>query len=312
MEAKVRGVPILMDKSGNFQAVVKLQEGINTIEISALDIYHNTTEKQLTFIKNDNKTQISEFFQPSTNLKIGNYYALLIGNNNYQHVNPLITPINDVYKIGKILKTKYGFSIKIITDAKRYQILDAFNELHTRITPLDSLLIYYAGHGYFDEAAKKAYWLPIDARKDSTTQWIISDSITSEIKRSEARHIMVVADSCYSGALTRERSIRPTLKTRNRYIEKLLNRTSRTLMASGGKEPVLDEGGGGHSIFAGAFIKALDEAEESMFTAEDFFYNYLRETVAGSAEQVPEYSVIRNSGHNGGDFVFKIHESKNE
>ena len=42
----------------------------------------------------------------------------------------------------------------------------------------------------------------------------------------------------------------------------------------------------------------------SAFTAQELFYEHIKEQVAGNAEQVPEYSTIKNSGHNGGDFVF--------
>ena len=65
-----------------------------------------------------------------------------------------------------------------------------------------------------------------------------------------------------------------------------------------------DGGGSGHSVFARAFIEALKDPGVSMFTAEQLFYDHIKETVAGSAEQVPEYNIIKNSGHKGGDFVF--------
>ncbi|MCP4138694.1 MAG: hypothetical protein GY755_00105 [Chloroflexi bacterium] len=40
------------------------------------------------------------------------------------------------------------------------------------------------------------------------------------------------------------------------------------------------------------------------FTAEELFYSYIKERVAGNSDQIPEYNIIRNSGHNGGDFIF--------
>ena len=75
-------------------------------------------------------------------------------------------------------------------------------------------------------------------------------------------------------------------------------------MASGGNEPVSDGGGGKHSIFASVFIDALKSANQRFFTAEDLFFNYIKEPVVGRASQTPEYSTIRNSGHDGGDFIF--------
>ena len=75
-------------------------------------------------------------------------------------------------------------------------------------------------------------------------------------------------------------------------------------MASGGNEPVADGGGGDHSVFAAVFLNALKSADQKFFTAEDLFFNFIKEPVVGRAAQTPEYSTIRNSGHDGGDFVF--------
>ncbi|MBI5749278.1 MAG: formylglycine-generating enzyme family protein, partial [Nitrospinae bacterium] len=85
-----------------------------------------------------------------------------------------------------------------------------------------------------------------------------------------------------------------------------MERPSRTLMASGGNEPVADEGGSGHSVFADAFLRALKEADKGIFTAEELFHGRVKSSVAGKSDQVPEYNDIKNSGHDGGDFIFKL------
>jgi hypothetical protein len=79
---------------------------------------------------------------------------------------------------------------------------------------------------------------------------------------------------------------------------------SRTLMASGGDEPVSDKGTDGHSVFAYAILKALDTEASPVFTASDLFFTKVRQQVAGRSEQLPQYSIIRNSNHDDGDFVF--------
>ncbi len=95
-------------------------------------------------------------------------------------------------------------------------------------------------------------------------------------------------------------------KTRSGYIKKkLLEKETRVLIAGGGNEPVSDSGGGANSVFAKAVIKALKETERTVFTAEEIFVGRIREFVAGNAGQPPEYSLIMDSGHDGGDFVFR-------
>ena len=145
----------------------------------------------------------------------------------------------------------------------------------------------------------------MDAQSDSDTNWIIVDTVTSNIKRMPSMHVLVVSDSCYSGTFTR-RAVADlgTTEKRKRYLQKMQSKKSRTLLASGGNEPVSDIGGEGHSVFAKAFLVGLQSMEKKEFTAEELYSMYIKEMVAGSSEQTPEYNIIRNSGHEGGDFVF--------
>ena len=237
------------------------------------------------------------------------YHALIIGSNNYKHLPKLKTAIADAKAVEEILRTKYGFKTKLLIDATREDILNGMNDLRKGLGENDNLLIYYAGHGEFDKTADKAYWIPVNAERDNPTNWIIADDITSNIKRITSKHILIVSDSCYSGTLTR--AVSGDLSKsgeRNEFIKKMMEKPSRTLMASGGNEPVTDSGGGGHSVFASAFLKALRETEKNVFTAEELFHGRgsVKEMVAGKSDQVPEYNTIKNSGHDGGDFVFQL------
>jgi hypothetical protein len=85
----------------------------------------------------------------------------------------------------------------------------------------------------------------------------------------------------------------------------MITKKSRTPLASGGNEPVSNIGGEGHSVFARAFLEGLKRIGENEFTTEELYYQFIREMVAGSSYQTPEYNIIRNSGHEGGDFVFR-------
>jgi hypothetical protein len=84
----------------------------------------------------------------------------------------------------------------------------------------------------------------------------------------------------------------------------MLSSRSRTIMASGGDEPVADNGADGHSVFAYALLQALSETDQSMFTASDLFQQHLKQRVGGGSDQQPRYDIIRNSNHQEGDFVF--------
>jgi uncharacterized caspase-like protein len=230
---------------------------------------------------------------------------MIVGNNNYRYLPKLETAVNDATAVDKILKAKYGFETELLLNATRSDMLGTLSRLRKKMGPQDNLLIYYAGHGVFEKVAQEAYWLPVDAEEDDVANWIISDSITSEMKRNPARHVLIVADSCYSGTLTRAADVNLSPRQgREYFLKKMFKQPSRTLMASGGNEPVVDNGADGHSIFAYTFLRALNEIDESVFTAEELFYRFVKQSVAGQAEQTPVYSILRNSGHDGGDFIF--------
>ncbi|MGV7220773.1 MAG: caspase family protein [Nitrospinales bacterium] len=298
----VNGKPVTLSNDNSFSTQVPLEVGSNTVWVAAVDKFNNIQRKSFTVERLSAKGESKK----DESLPFGKYTALVIGNNNYQHLPNLRTPHNDAREIGKVLNEQYGFHVELLLDAGRDEFMDKLNELRGRVGENDNLLIYYAGHGYYDKVAQKAYWQPVDAELDSDSKWIIVDSITSNIKRASSKHILIVADSCYSGTLTRGSMADLTTKNtmHERYIQKIFDKTSRTLMASGGNEPVADGGGGDHSVFASVFLKALKSADQKFFTAEDLFFNYIKEPVVGQAAQTPEYSTIRNSGHDGGDFVF--------
>ena len=189
---------------------------------------------------------------------------------------------------------------RLLIDAPRYEVLKALATLRASLTEDDNLLVYYAGHGYLDEATNRGYWLPVDAEADNTANWISTSEITDALHALPSLHAIVIADSCFSGALTRVG--RAALDERGALIRRLTAKRSRTVLTSGGLEPVLDSGSGGHSFFANALLGALsdnrDVIEGSQLFAE------LRQRVVLDGDQTPEYADIRNARHEGGDFMF--------
>lgn len=304
VEITVNNKDATFDQAGNFETDIYLKLGKNQIVVSAMDIYENRAFKEFTLTRVASKTPSKA---KSVKATAGNYYALVIGNNNYKYLKKLQTAKKDAMKVAEILKLRYGFDTKLLLDADRDGILDAVNEFRKILKQDEPFLIYYAGHGSFDKIAGKAYWLPVDAQKDSDKNWIIVDTITSNIKRISSNHVLIVADSCYSGTFTRTTSLAKlgSAQKRRVYLNKMQTKKSRTLLASGGNEPVSDIGGEGNSVFAKAFLAGLTNMDLDEFTAEELYIQYIKEMVAGSSEQTPEYNIIRNSGHEGGDFVFK-------
>jgi len=245
---------------------------------------------------------------------VGPYYALVIGINDYKSPLPkLKTAVYDAREVAKLLEHQYGFvAPKLLLNPGRKDIMLALNQYH-QLPANSNLLIYYAGHGQSDQKAKKAYWLPADADPVVDVNWISAGTISEEISRIPAQHVLVISDSCYSGELTRDVSLLrglPSLiitpREREAYFSRMLESPSRTLMASGRDEPVADDGSEGHSRFAYVLLASLQQIDDDKFTAAYLFENFVQQAVGGGtgSVQVPQYSPILNSGHQWGDFVF--------
>jgi hypothetical protein len=233
-------------------------------------------------------------------LRSGAYPALVIGNDDYQHLPKLQTAVNDATAIGEVLQNQYGYNVKTLYNASRSDILQSLSYYRKVLTAEDNLVIYYAGHGWLDEEEDRGFWLPVDATQDDDVHWIPNSSITSKTRAIEAKHIMVIADSCYSGKLVR--GIHVNTPTPG-YLKKLATRRARVVLTSGGIEPVSDSGGrDNHSVFASALLEALRN-NEGVLEGHELF-TQIRRPVAVNSDQIPEYSDIRKAGHDGGDFLF--------
>jgi predicted nucleic acid-binding Zn-ribbon protein len=241
----------------------------------------------------------------------GTYHALVIGNNDYKLLRPLKTAVADAREVARVLEQDYGFRVRLLVNATRYDMLAALNEMRERLTEKDNLLLYYAGHGELDDRNQRGHWLPIDAEPNSTANWISNVAITDVLNSMTVQQLLVVADSCYAGTLTRSSLGRLegglSESERLRLLSIMAHQRSRMVLTSGGVEPVLDSAGGGHSAFAQAFLGIL-RSNVGVLPGQELF-GHLRLRVASVADrvqmrQVPEYAPIKYAGHESGDFVF--------
>ncbi|MBF0289950.1 MAG: caspase family protein, partial [SAR324 cluster bacterium] len=186
------------------------------------------------------------------------YRALLIGNNKYQQFPSLKTAVRDVEKIFEILTTLYGFkanNIKLLKNATRTEMMEGFEYLKETSNPSDSILIYYGGHGVYDESGL-GFWVPVDGKENSTADYISNDAVLGRLRTIDVRHKLLVSDSCFSGSLLRGvKNLASNINPRDYFLQKSALKSAQGI-ASGGNEPVSDGGPmwGGHSIFAYHFI----------------------------------------------------------
>jgi len=246
-------------------------------------------------------------------MDFGRYYALIIGNQHYQSIDSLQTPISDAGRAAKVLADKYGFTVQIVEDATDVAMLKALNDLNSVLKPNDNLLIYYAGHGTRLTTGKteSGYWLPVNADPaPQDTFWVPNEQITGHLARLSAKRVLVVADSCYAGLLSTDPSylfVNEQMGYTKDYVQYKLPKRSRMLISSGGDKPVLDNGGGANSVFARAFIDEL-EANQGVLSTPELFGKLQKRVASAAAKnkfvQKPEFKSIKAAGHEVGDFFF--------
>ena len=231
------------------------------------------------------------------------YYALVIGNNNYEHLEKLDAAEKDAVVIADVLTNKYGFEVDLLLNADYDTTVNSLFKITNKLKKNDNLLIYYAGHGELDKAENRGYWLPVDASFELRSKWISNQRIVDRIKATKAKHVLLIADSCFSGTLMRS-SLTPesneVLDEKN--IERLKSKKTRLVITSGGNEPVVDSDGGEHSLFALKLIDTLKN-NNTVINSQMLFEN-IRRYVISNADQTPERALVHKTGHDGGDFLF--------
>lgn len=308
----VNGRTLTLAPNGLFQTPVSLTSERTPVSIVAVDDQGQSSSVDFHLVR---RSPAPAPPGPGEEDSFGNYHALVIANNTYTQLDDLITPLNDGEAIASILQQDYGFTVTKLFNATRYDMLTALNNMRRDLNENDNLMIYFAGHGAFDNANKRGHWLPVDAEHDSTANWVSTIDITDIVNAMSARHILVVADSCYSGALTRAENteLDPGMsdELRAKWLRTVAKTRSRHLLTSGGVKPVVDDAGNGHSVFANAFIEVL--AAGSGILESSVLYRRVKELVAVRAEeldleQTPHYAELKRTGHEFGEFLLVVRD----
>lgn len=237
-------------------------------------------------------------------------HALIIGIDQYRHHPQLRTPVKDARDLAALLQDKYFYkkeNIALLTDnaATKSGIVSKFRDLVlNKVKPGDTLLIYYAGHGWYDDILKTGHWVTVDSTEDSTT-FLENNTVykfIGALDEKKARHVLLVSDSCFSGSFAKaHRTIETEID--DRYFQKKYNQLSRNLITSGSMEPVADDGKDGHSVFAYYFLKVL-QGNTAPFISGKQIGVKVEELVTRNSDQTPISSFIHGVGDEGGQFFF--------
>lgn len=239
----------------------------------------------------------AEMALPATRRRL----AVLFGNNDYAAPIPALnTPIGDVEKVAEVLQRQFGYEIRIIRDAGKADIIQALNRIAEESGPDDSVLIFYAGHGYLMEETRMGFWIPVDGSTKTAANWISNSDISKLLQAISSRQVILISDSCFSGSLTREQKMATSYSAKSREA---LRHRSVLAFSSGDEEPVSDEGKEGHSIFAWNLINTLQAVHGAALGFE--IYRTVHDGVRKDYPQEPQYGGVITAGHvSGGEYLF--------
>jgi len=297
----VQGVTARLDAKGNFSAVAPLETGDNLITVTATDIYDNQASESFV-VRRDPIAGPVTAAAPG-----GRYQALLIAVQEYDHpsVNRLDYPVGDAQQVERELTSRYNFepqNVMTLKNPDRRTILDALDQMTEKLKPEDSLLIFYAGHGQWDEQRKQGYWLPRDAMRERRADWISNSDLRDAIRGIKAQHILLISDACFAGGIFLARE---AFGPASSAVTELDNLPSRTAMTSGALTTVPDR-----SVFVEYLIKRLRENTEDLLPALELFSKLRLPVINNSPAQrdgsrpTPRYGTIFDVGDEGGDFIF--------
>ncbi|WP_277057625.1 S41 family peptidase [Trichlorobacter lovleyi] len=301
----VNGQQAALDDRGNFSVELLLRPGENLIEVQALDLQRVAASEQFRIVREAAKPVLQQAVAPSVFQGVGSgtYHALLIAVQDYRsaEITKLDHPVQDASRLRDLLISNYTFdpsNVTLLKNPDRKEIFKAFESLRKTVGPNDSVLVFFAGHGVWREDMQQGFWLPRDASGMSDpSDWIPNSTLRDYIKAIRARHLLLMADACFSGGIFK---VRDAFSRPDAAVEKVFEMPSRKALTSGSLKTVPDR-----SVFVEYLLKRLRENRDQYLDAQKL-YSRFREAVINNSPvgQTPLYGAISETGDEGGDFIF--------
>ena len=282
---------------------ITLNEGLNHLKFAIRDENGNieVLERKIAYAK-------------PVDLALANRkdYALLFATDEYDEWNDLINPIKDAKTIAAELEEVYGFETELVTNSNKDDILIKLRDYAQRdYGQYDQLLVFFAGHGQFDDIYGQGYIVGKDSRlNDPAKSSYISHSVLRGIiDNIPSQHTLLVMDVCFGGTFdpliarggTRGQDNLYNELATEEFIKRKLRYKTRRYITSGGKEYVSDGRPGQHSPFASQFIEALRNygGHDKILTLQELNI---------WLEKIPQEPRVGDFGSNqpGSDFVMVV------
>ena len=92
----------------------------------------------------------------------------------------------------------------------------ALDQMTEKLKPENNLLIFYAGHGQWDEQREQGYWLPRDAMRERRATGFPGQRLRDATRGIKARHILWISDAASRAGFPGARGLGPRVERRRR------------------------------------------------------------------------------------------------
>ncbi|MCK5169164.1 MAG: caspase family protein, partial [Bacteroidales bacterium] len=197
---------------------------------------------------------------------IGIDRALIFATNIYDSFSELVNPVIDASTISEELQTNYYVQTELLVNPTLKEAIEKIREYaKLEYSPNDNLLIFFAGHGIYDEVFKEGYVISRDSKSDDVakTSYLSHSNLRTMVNNIPCNHILLVMDVCFGGTFdpiiaSKSRAVDMyTEVTNEEFIQRKKKYKTRLYLTSGGKEYVPDGRPGHHSPFARKFLEAM-------------------------------------------------------
>ncbi len=197
----------------------------------------------------------------------GTTYALLFASNVYDYYADLVNPVLDAQTIATEMSESYGVKAEVVLNPTLAETAGVIREYASKsYKPEDNLMIFFAGHGIYDEVFREGYVISKDSKMDDLgkTSYLSHSNLRTMINNIDCPHIFLVMDVCFGGtfdphmaAAHRGAAVEYADISTDEFVARKLKYKTRLYLTSGGKEYVPDGRPGFHSPFARRFIESL-------------------------------------------------------
>lgn len=300
--------------SGSRQTRLRLNVLCMALLVASLTHAQEAPRRWITDVE-DKQTLVEKVYPHS--------YALLVGINRYTNVpaNNLHYAINDITELKQQLTEHYGFPEKNITlladeKATRQAIQQALGRLADshKIHEDDRVLVYFSGHGQtmkLPSGGQMGFLIPSDALIDLSDSsnlepylntCVSMRDVWDRLDACSARHVLLIADSCYSGLLATQKGLKGLSA---QALVSWQSMRARQVMTAGGQgEESEEQSQLGHGAFT---YKLLEELKRRAATPGTVFLTSdLYGTLVGPVKDVTEGRQTPQLAkyHEEGEFLF--------